>query len=249
MENRVTAYWTKRAKDFNTVRRNELRDPITRRWQEAILPYLPEGQLDILDVGTGTGYFAVLLTELGHRVTGIDLTPAMLNAARQNCAELGVSAEFLEMDAQKLAFADETFDVVISRNLTWTLPDPEKAYGEWFRVLKPGGVLLNFDADYAANVRNENQRASYIRPDEAYGHCGVTRELEAENAAITLSMPASRLSRPDWDMAVLERIGFTRTGAERDAGSRILQAHNLTDAPMFLVWGRKGENYGTKNLG
>lgn len=242
MESRVTAYWTKRARDFNTVRKNELRDPITQRWLKAIVPYLPEGErLNILDVGTGTGYFAVILAGLGHRVTGIDLTPAMLDEARQNCRELDIAAVFLEMDAQNLTFADGSFDVVISRNLTWTLPNPEKAYAEWFRVLKPGGVLLNFDADYATNVRNENQRASYIRPDEAYGHCGVTKELEAENAVITLAMPASRFSRPDWDAEVLRRTGFAWIGTEADVGDRVLREHNLADAPMFLVWGRKGE--------
>ena len=52
------------------------------------------------------------------------------------------------MDAENLYFADNTFDVVISRNLTWTLPNPQKAYSEWYRVLKPQGILLNFDADY-----------------------------------------------------------------------------------------------------
>lgn len=241
MPNRVVNYWTKRAADFNTVRKNELGNAITDRWLAEITPLLqPQRPLSILDVGTGTGYFAILLSRLGHRVTGIDLTPAMLEEARQNCIDFGVNADFLEMDAQNLSFADGSFDVVISRNLTWTLPDPEKAYTEWFRVLKPGGILLNFDADYAQNVRNENQRASYIRPDEAYGHCGVTKELESENADITLSMPASTLTRPFWDCETLARIGFSQVGTDKDIGCRILKEHNLADAPLFLVWGRKG---------
>ena len=50
------------------------------------------------------------------------------------------------MDAQKLDFEDNTFDVVISRNLTWNLEHPDVAYREWVRVLKVGGRLLNFDA-------------------------------------------------------------------------------------------------------
>ena len=53
------------------------------------------------------------------------------------------------MDAECPAFPDETFDVVVSRNLTWTLPHPERAYRQWLRILKPGGILLNYDAEHA----------------------------------------------------------------------------------------------------
>lgn len=240
MENQVVNYWTKRAVDFNTVRRNELNDSISDRWLKEILSRLPRGKkLSILDVGTGTGYFAILLSQQGHEVTGIDLTPAMLEQAEKNCECLQLSARFLLMDAQTLSFPDNFYDAVISRNLTWTLPEPEKAYSEWYRVLKPGGILLNFDADYAQNVRNENQRASYIRPDEVYGHCGVTKELETENAMITLSMPASSLQRPSWDLGVLDQVGFGITGIDLEIGQRVLNEHNLQDAPMFLVWGTK----------
>ena len=52
------------------------------------------------------------------------------------------------MDAENPEFPEGTFDVIISRNLTWTLPHVSHAYGEWLRVLKKGGVLLNFDANY-----------------------------------------------------------------------------------------------------
>ena len=240
LENRVKDYWTVRAKDFGTVRKNELKDEISQRWLSEIQSRLPQGgSLRILDVGTGTGYFAILLSGLGHRVTGIDLTPAMLEEAREECTMMGAEAEFLEMDAQRLSFPDNDFDVVLSRNLTWTLPDPEQAYREWFRVLKPGGVLLNFDADYASNVRNQNQKASYIRPDEAYGHCGITRELERENAEITLSMPASRITRPLWDLETLKRIGFSDVNVDAAAGERILGFRDLSDAPMFLLAGTK----------
>ena len=126
---------------------------------------------------------------------------------------------------------------MISRNLTWTLPEPETAYKEWMRVLKKGGILLNFDADYASNVRNQNTSASYISDTEVYGHCGVTPELEQENASITLSMPMSRKRRPCWDQEFLEKIGFSRSGYDLSIGQNILKEHDLKDAPMFLVWG------------
>lgn len=239
MENRVQNYWTKRAKDFSTVRRNELKDPITQRWVGEIAAYLPGGKLNILDVGTGTGYFAILLSRMGHKVTGIDLTQAMLVQARETAAVYEVYPEFLQMDAQALDFESCSFDVVISRNLTWTLPDPVKAYKEWCRVLKPGGILLNFDADYATNVRNRNQSASYIPSTEIYGHCGITKELEQENAEITLAMAAAGLSRPHWDLEILAGLGFRETACRQNVGRQILKEHDLEDAPMFLVYAKK----------
>lgn len=105
------------------------------------------------------------------------------------------------------------------------------------RVLKKGGILLNFDADYASNVRNQNTSASHISDTEVYGHCGVTPELEQENASITLSMPMSRKQRPYWDQEFLENIGFSRSGYDPSVGQNILKEHDLKDAPMFLVWG------------
>ena len=238
---RVTAYWTTRSRDFAAVRKNELRDPISERWMEEMDRYLPAGRaLDVLDVGTGTGYFAILLSLRGHRVTGIDLTRAMLDEAGAAAAAMGVAPAFLQMDAQRLEFPDARFDAVVTRNLTWTLPDPEQAYREWCRVLRPGGVLLNFDADYAQNVRNENQKASATDPSGVYGHIGVTPELARENAEITLSMPAAAHARPAWDLRLAERAGFAVCRADAGAGKRVLRERDLPDAPLFLIAAEKG---------
>ena len=239
-ERQVVDYWTKRAHDFGVVRQNELQDGISGRWLREMETYLPGSRtLDILDAGTGTGYFAILLAEQGHRVTGIDLTAAMLREAENAVRLAGVVARFLELDAQATDLPGESFDAVVTRNLTWTLPDPEAAYREWRRLLRPGGVLLNFDADYAENVRRRNQRASYTDEKGVYGHIGITPDLSRMNAEITLSMPASRHRRPDWDLELMQGAGFSSCGADRTAGRRILEEHDLPESPLFLVWGRK----------
>lgn len=236
---RVKDYWTQRSHDFGTVRKNELENQMGQRWLREIEKFLPEGgSLDILDVGTGTGFFAVLLAQQGHRVEGIDLTPAMLEEARTLAKQRNLDITFREMDAQNLAYPDGTFDVVISRNLTWTLPDPERAYASWFRVLKPGGVLLNFDADYAAHVRSHSVQNRKVAPDSPYGHVGMTDALQQENDAITLSMDIGQ-ARPEWDGKVLTRIGFQSCQTDTQVGKRLLGELDLTTAPMFGIFARK----------
>ena len=99
IEDRVVRYWTVRSHDFGTIRKNELGNAMGRRWLEELEAGLPQGRpLRILDVGTGTGFFAILMARLGHRVTGIDLTPAMLEEASATAA--GLAGEYLRRSGQ-----------------------------------------------------------------------------------------------------------------------------------------------------
>lgn len=235
LEERVRNYWTRRAADFSTVRRMELQDDISNRWMEVIESKLPRKQgLRILDVGTGTGYFAILLAERGYQVHGIDLTPAMIAEARNIALDRGLTIPFSVMDAQKLEFESESFDVVIARNLTWTLPKPEQAYSEWMRVLVKGGLLLNFDADYGQQVLSQEEgKSSY---DNISGfHIGLTKEMLQESNEITKAMGISGERRPEWDMAVIRQLGYKDCDCDREAGSYILKDRNGAESPTFLL--------------
>lgn len=239
IESRIMRYWTARSHDFGTVRKNELGSAMGRRWQEELQSHLPEGSgLRILDIGTGTGFFAILMARLGHRVTGIDLTPAMLIEAHALAEALNLDVDFLEMNAQTLDFQDESFDVILSRNLTWTLPEPVKAYQEWYRVLKKGGILMNYDADYAANVRSASTQNCAVAPDSPYGHVGMTAQLQQENDAITLAMDIGQ-PRPQWDEQLLKALGFRSCQTDLTVGKRVLQQADLANAPMFGIFAIK----------
>lgn len=102
----------------------------------------------ILDVGTGTGFLAVLLSELGHEVVGIDISIGMLKKARSKSKDV----HFKLGDAENLPFADESFDGVVCRHVLWTLPNPEKAVSEWYRVTKPDGKVVIIDSSYQKNT-------------------------------------------------------------------------------------------------
>lgn len=96
----------------------------------------------VLDVGCGTGVVAVTAARRGAIVSGLDLTPALLEHARENerIAECG-SIEWTEGDAEQLPYPDESFDVVLSQFGHMFAPRPEVALSEMRRVLRPGGRI------------------------------------------------------------------------------------------------------------
>jgi SAM-dependent methyltransferase len=95
----------------------------------------------VLDVACGTGVVAVTAARLGARVTGLDLTPELLERARENSRLAAVEIDWHEGDVEQLPFNDATFDVVVSQYGHMFAPRPEVAIGEMLRVLKPGGTI------------------------------------------------------------------------------------------------------------
>jgi SAM-dependent methyltransferase len=95
----------------------------------------------VLDVGCGTGVVAVTVARLGAQVTGLDLTPALLERARENARIAGVTVEWREGDAEALPFDDGAFDVVLSQFGHMFAPRPEVATAQMLRVLRPGGTI------------------------------------------------------------------------------------------------------------
>ncbi len=95
----------------------------------------------VLDVACGTGVVAVTAARRGARVTGLDLTPELLEVARENARLADIAIEWHEGDAESLPFEPETFDVVVSQFGHMFAPRPDVAVGEMLRVLKPGGTI------------------------------------------------------------------------------------------------------------
>ena len=94
----------------------------------------------VLDVGCGTGVVAVTAARAGARVSALDLTPELLEQARENGAVAGCAEiAWIEGDAEALPYPDATFDVVLSQFGHMFAPRPEVAVAEMRRVLKPGG--------------------------------------------------------------------------------------------------------------
>ena len=116
----------------------------------------------VLDLGSGAGtdsLVAALQVGPEGSVTGIDMTPEMVQKARAGAAELGLTnVTFVEGEAEELAFEDATFDVVISNGVIDLIPDKETVFSSIYRVLEPGGRIQIADVTIQQPVSDEGRR-------------------------------------------------------------------------------------------
>ena len=231
----VKKYWSRRAESFSEHKHAEMHSEKLELWRHEFSDLL-EGQrnLEILDVGCGTGFFEAVLATMGHRVTGIDLTPEMIEKGRELLAYHGIEAELQVMDAEKPEFEAERFDVIVSRNLIWTLPHPVEAYSEWFKLLKPGGLLIVFDAEYAKGFH-------HYKWEENCAHKGAPDVLKEECHKIYHMLSISNFDRPQWDEEALRHLGFSEVRSDLSVGDRIYATQDDFYMPdrMFSVIARK----------
>jgi ubiquinone/menaquinone biosynthesis C-methylase UbiE len=105
---------------------------------------LPERFDDALEIGAGTGYFSLNLATQGliGNLTATDISPGMLGSLEKTAERLGVPVTTVVTEAESLPFEDESFDVVMGHAVLHHIPDLDRAFSEFFRVLKPGGVIV-----------------------------------------------------------------------------------------------------------
>ncbi len=136
-------YWDSQAAVFDGEADHGLHDPLVlEAWTKLLKTWLPLPQAKVLDIGCGTGSLSVVLASLGHQVTGIDLSPAMLSRAREKAAAAELRISFHIMDASNPQFGEQRFDGIVCRHLLWALPNPAAALRHWVNLLESGGRLL-----------------------------------------------------------------------------------------------------------
>ncbi|RCG33135.1 class I SAM-dependent methyltransferase [Sphaerisporangium album] len=139
----ITGYWDAAAAAFDEEPDHGLRGQRTRAaWDRLLRAWAPPAPADVLDVGCGTGSLSVLLATAGHRVTGVDLAPRMIEQARAKLAVAELTGRFLVGDAAAPPTGGERFDLLLCRHLVWTLPDPQAALRAWVDRLRPAGRLV-----------------------------------------------------------------------------------------------------------
>lgn len=241
----IENYWENRAPGYSKVNQEELQGVQKAQWLEEFRKHLPienKKEIKILDVGTGPGFFSIILTEEGYSLTAVDYTAGMLKQARMNAGLLAQKIDFMQMDAQELRFADETFDVVVSRNLTWNLEKPAQAYSEWHRVLKKGGMMLNFDANWYQHLFDDQKRREYEEDRKKVEEASMEDHYTCTDIdtmeAIARRIPLSPVCRPQWDCQVLDQIGFETVEVDLDVWDRVLspvEKLNYASTPVFMI--------------
>jgi ubiquinone/menaquinone biosynthesis C-methylase UbiE len=133
--------WDAEAARFDEEPDHGLLDAAVRdAWADLLREYVP-ARSTVLDLGCGTGSLAVLLAEQGHVVTGVDLSPRMLEAAQDKAVRHSTDVTFVLGDASEPPVAGP-FDVVLARHVVWALPDPSGALDRWAAVLASHGRLV-----------------------------------------------------------------------------------------------------------
>ena len=132
-------YDSKWGVDFGEVGRTQVLGKV-----EKLLGRRPGPFERSLEIGSGTGYFTLNLMQDGVIRSGVctDVSPGMLDALSANAARLGLEVETLACDAAALPFEDASFDLLLGHAVLHHLPELERAFAEFRRVLRPGGVLL-----------------------------------------------------------------------------------------------------------
>lgn len=234
----VRAYW-KTGENYKRYINEELNSFRKNAWKELIAENLDgkEG-LEILDVGTGPGFFSCILSEEGHHLTGIDSSEGMLCHARENAKYLGVTPTFINMEIEEMELPENYFDIVIMRNVSWTLLHPEKSYQDFYKLLKKGGKLIMYDANWHHHYVNSEKMAQVKALEKAHFEKYGTHEvISNDEMGFILSIPSTHVTRPYWDIPVLEQIGFT-VSVRENLGERVYEEWEkelYAPCPLFEI--------------
>jgi ubiquinone/menaquinone biosynthesis C-methylase UbiE len=240
-EEKLLKNWTDSSNNYSNIIQEELNCFKKQAWTDIILENAGKStKMKILDVGTGPGFFAIIMSQAGHDVTAIDCTEAMLAEAKANAKNAGITADFRVSDGQKLEFDNESFDLIISRNVAWTLIDARQAYSEWQRVLKPDGKIVIFDANWNIGLFNEEYMKKYQADEQEYVRLFGEEppQFTAEMIDYRKSMPMCQRIRPQWDIGTLIELGYKKIYCETDIGDRVYDDKKkilYRSTPMFML--------------
>lgn len=126
--------------DFGATGQRQVRDKL----EKALGGLDGERFPDALEIGSGTGYFSLNLLQMGvvERLTATDISPGMLSRLAETAESLGLEeVRTVRTEAEQLPFEDESFDLVFGHAVLHHIPDLQRAFAEFRRVLRPGGAI------------------------------------------------------------------------------------------------------------
>lgn len=175
-------------------------------------------EMEIVDVGSGTGLLTLALADNSRRVWAVDISERMADYLRAKSASAGfANVETVVASAVSLPLVDDSVDIVVSNYCFHHLSDADKrrAVAEAFRVLHPGGRFIFCDMMFTVSVTDARDRkllTSKIRSISSRGLPGIARI--AKNAALYASGRWEKPARRDWWEQALLEAGFTDVRVE-----------------------------------
>lgn len=210
----------------------------------------------VLDVATGGGHTGLALAPLVKQVIALDLTEAMLHAARAHAESKGVSIRYTAGDAESIPFADAAFDLVICRIAPHHFPNIEAFMRESARVLKAGGLLVIQDhllpdskkagryVDAFEKLRDPSHVRGYASYEwrTLYGNAGFT--IEETDTYVKAHQLLDWAERMGCDALTIERLQVMLLRAPAKAAAWLNPQHAGTPVATFdnhhiLIRGRK----------
>lgn len=213
--------WTQDSKGYDELIQKQFsnrRD--VEHWSCELKKILGNEPLRVLDVGCGPGFLSIILSRLGHEVKAIDGSVGMASCAAGNFATEGKDIPVEVEDAVTLPNEDaESYDVIISRDVVWTLYNPQEAFIRWKEVLKPGGKIIIYDGNYR---RDRHSLKISLWKGLSAILAVITekkmpnRKAHHDNQGVFAALPMVICERPEADMELLRNAGYKKIRVTND---------------------------------
>ena len=213
----VEKIWSDGSEDYDKVVHYQLsRKKDVQHWLNALSSALGgKTGLDVMDVGCGPGFFSIMLLRLGESVTSVDGAEGMVQCAKRNIRAAGYRDNVRLSDAVLLPGENrESYDAIVSRDVVWTLYDPETAFAQWAELLRPGGRIVIYDGNYyyeAGSVKRTLWR--WLANVLIFF---TEHRVRVQKKTVLSEQPMCKCKRPEKDVELLERVGLKIVSAERD---------------------------------
>ena len=180
---------------------------------------------------------SLLLAELGYTVTATDISTAMLDEARRKASQRQLAIAFEIADAESLPFPDGSFDAVFGRHILWTMPHPDRALAEWYRVIKGGGRLVLVDS--LASPPSLTGRLQRLVSNLLLRMRQPTGTGHRYTAEVHAALPLAGNGDPSRYTALIEQAGFELTGTETLDRLKALESNAMPLAERWHAQDRK----------